>query len=75
VPPRSSDCPRCGDPLPLDGRCDCKGTDRDALRGLRRLRRDRVSTDEGYKPTFSGIIEEFEPFPSLLDLFRAGRMA
>jgi hypothetical protein len=29
------ECPRCGDPLPLDGRCDCAGDpDRDAQTGL-----------------------------------------
>lgn len=37
-PARDRECPLCGDPLPLDGRCDCRGDlDRDyrtAYRGL-----------------------------------------
>lgn len=35
-PPR--ECPDCGDPLPLDGRCDCRGDiDRDCRTAYRDL--------------------------------------
>lgn len=34
-PPDARTCPRCGDPLPLDGLCDCTGDcDRDYIAGL-----------------------------------------
>lgn len=42
------DCPRCGDILPLDGRCDCRGSDRDPNL-LHGLRHDRVLTLHGMK--------------------------
>jgi hypothetical protein len=41
--------------------------------GLRSLRRDQMATRKGYKKTYSGVVEEFEPLPTLPELFAAGR--
>jgi hypothetical protein len=60
----------------VDGKCDCAGTERDSRR-LDVLRGGRVMTTQriASRPhgLGIGIIEEFEPLPTLDDLFAAGR--
>lgn len=43
-------CPRCGDPLSSDKRCDCAGDpDRDYVTALRGMKTNRVLTNHGMR--------------------------
>lgn len=43
------ECGRCGDPLPVDGACDCEGDpDRDYVVGFLGLRETRMLVRVGY---------------------------
>lgn len=47
----SARCPRCGDPLPLDGVCDCAGdVDRDARAAYRDLKQRPMPIRLGRNP-------------------------
>lgn len=47
---KQNNCSRCGDPLPLDGLCDCEGTDIDRLTQLAELKHTNVVTTKvGWK--------------------------
>jgi len=43
-------CARCGDPLPVDGKCDCAGTERDVTLPRNQLssKRQRVLSRYGF---------------------------
>jgi hypothetical protein len=45
-------CIRCGDPLPVDGACDCEGTERDRSAPENILRYNKVVTAGGVCKTF-----------------------
>jgi hypothetical protein len=49
---RPISCRRCGDPLPVDRQCDCKGSDIDQIAQLAELKHTKILTIKGPMKTY-----------------------